>query len=109
MRGSGINRAILFLEKILGFSLPDQKLYEELKILNEVRNCLAHSGGEITEKNDKLLSYFKSSTTITFYENTHKKTKKIKISKQYCESTIKLIKGYLLKLIEENKDKCLKL
>jgi len=50
MRGSGINRAILFLEKILGFSLPDQKLYEELKILNEVRNCLAHSGGEITEK-----------------------------------------------------------
>jgi len=77
MRGSGINRAILFLEKILGFSLPDQKLYEELKILNEVRNCLAHSGGEITEKNDKLLSYFKSSTTITFYENTHKKTKKL--------------------------------
>ena len=102
IRGRGIRRAKIFIEKICNLDLPSENLWQELEGMNEVRNCLVHSNGEINEENKNLLSYVKKSEKIKIEENRTKKIKTIKITKEYCFFVIKIVEEYLLTLINKN-------
>ena len=64
LRDKGISRAKSYLEKVAGFDLHiTQKDWDEFKIFNEIRNCLAHSGGLVRKDNTK--EYIKKTDGIS--------------------------------------------
>lgn len=102
INGRGIYRAKTFMEKICNLDLPGKNLWQKLKKINEIRNCLIHSNAEINKNNEELISYTKKLGKIKIEENCTTKIKTIKITKEYCSFAIGIIEEYLLTLIDKN-------
>ena len=102
IHGKGIKRAKTFMEKVCDFDLPKEDLWKELEKINEIRNCLVHSGGELNDSNKDLINHIEKSGKIKIEENRITKIKRISITKNYCSFVIEIIEKYLLILIDKN-------
>lgn len=99
--GKGIKRARLYMQKVCQIVLPKEELWKELEKLNEIRNCLAHSSGEI-KNNPSLVRYAKNNQKIKIESDKITKTKSIAITRGYCLFVIGIINEYLIILIKDN-------
>jgi len=104
MHGKGIQRAKLFMEKVCNFTLPEENLWEKLEQINEIRNHLIHSGGEINSDKRSLIDYIKNlgETKIKIEEDIAAKINRIEITKGYCSFVVGITEEYLLTLIDKN-------
>lgn len=102
MKGRGIHRAKLFMEKICDLALPDEKLWKELEGIGLIRNCLVHSDGETN--NEQLVIYAKKRDDIKIEESPYIKIKTIKVTKNYCDYAMGVIDNYLLTLTDLNRN-----
>lgn len=98
----GISRAKIFMEKVCHLDLPSENLWEELVNINKVRNCLVHSNGEVSKKDENLMSDIEKLRLIKIETNRITKIKTIKITKEYCSFVIEIIEKYLLTLTDRN-------
>ena len=103
IRGRGIRRAKLFMKKVCDFTLPNEKLWEELEGIRLIRNCLVHSGGETND--EQVINYARKMGKIKIEENPNTKVKAVRVSKDYCSYATDTIENYLLTLTDTNKDK----
>lgn len=49
MQGTGMDRSVLFLEKIVGLDINKGKVWSKLKNIHRIRNRFAHAGGKTTD------------------------------------------------------------
>lgn len=59
LHGQGLERAINYLEKVVGINdITKEKQWEFIKTARDVRNAIAHNGGRIKDKNTKRFEKF---------------------------------------------------
>lgn len=61
--GQGIERAKIYLSKVVGISFPiNEQRWIEIRRLNQIRNILVHRNGELDENSDKsVIEYVRAS------------------------------------------------
>ncbi len=70
MRGNGIERAILFLEKIVGLQVDrNTATWQEVKNIQSVRNLIVHNDGKLKDwagnQKDHVIGYIKTSAYLS--------------------------------------------
>ena len=95
--GKGIERARIFMEKVCGWSLPEEVLWESISHLREIRNAIVHNGGIVKISNLKNFIESQDKEEIFCYSNG-----KLVLTQKYCHRAIDSVFTYLLKL-EESK------
>lgn len=59
LHGQGLERAISYLEKVVGLqNIKKEKQWEYIKTARDVRNAIAHNGGRVKEKDIKKFEKF---------------------------------------------------
>ena len=91
LRGHGINRAKLYLVKVCGLEFPtDSHEWKEIKKLNDIRNFIAHTNGDISKAKDpKKIKYIISNTRDLSGHH------RIKIEKEYLETILINIESFI--------------
>ncbi|MEK7560451.1 MAG: hypothetical protein AAB539_00655 [Patescibacteria group bacterium] len=94
IRGSGIHRARIYLEKACNKVMPNEELWNEVVAIGLVRNCLAHAGGELGTNNKKLRNYIAKSSKngIRIYNDN------LRLSKEYCSFALGIMHKFLHEL-----------
>lgn len=98
--GRGIERAITYMKKVAKFNLPEQKLISDIFLIRDIRNCLAHSGGEIDD--NILLNRIKQNKLISVLNQDYSSKKEIRFNENYCKHAVDLIEKFLLTLVKNN-------
>lgn len=103
MKGKGIHRARLYMKKICKFTLPNNDLWSFVVKLGNIRNCLAHAGGEISDADYlSFKSYVSVVHGLKIWE--HPDIRLIQVQKEYCLEVVNIIKEYLAKLDKDNRN-----
>ena len=71
LNGKGIERAKLYLEKVVKINFPaNSKSWGEITNFSRIRNFVVHNGGRLKEKGDKnseiVKKYIKKNSTLNF-------------------------------------------
>ena len=73
LRGKGIKRAKLYLEKVCLIDFPENNEWNEILKFNEIRNCIVHAQGDIEDakspKSPKKLRNIVANTSGVELEN----------------------------------------
>jgi len=91
LRGSAIEKFVNYTTKLAGINYNfDKNVFENIKALIELRNCIVHSDGIITDyqKKSVIVKFAKSFEGIVF-ENGH-----IYLSYKYCRKALNLISEF---------------
>ncbi len=100
--GKGIYRATKYMEKVCEFKLPKKELFFEIILARDIRNCLAHSGGEINIDNKNLLERIKKHKLLKVIDQEFSNNKRVFFNKKYCNFIVKITKRYFLDLVKKN-------
>jgi hypothetical protein len=98
LRGDGIERAKIYLEKICKIKFPEKsREWSELQKLNKFRNCIVHADGDIwlSQSQTKLKNIVKNTKGITLENDQY-----LIIDKKYLESAITWVEDFLQELYE---------
>lgn len=98
IRGEGIERAKLYLEKVCHVKLPAKSnSWSKIQNLNKIRNCIVHAEGDVdrTRNPRKLKNIIKNTDGLDLM-NVY-----IKIDKKYLEDSIESIEDFLQRLCEK--------
>jgi hypothetical protein len=71
MQGKGVERAILFLERIVGLEIQKNSVWQELMNIRDVRNLIVHSNArvkDLTGKNRNIAKYVEASPYLSVDE-----------------------------------------
>ncbi|MDO8524456.1 MAG: hypothetical protein Q7R99_02400 [bacterium] len=91
--GKGIERSLKYLEKVAGFDMPKDRLYSDLVLIRDIRNCLVHAGGETTDHS--LIRRIKDSKYIFTFKCEYSSNQIIGFKREYCKYAVNLIENYL--------------
>jgi hypothetical protein len=96
LKGSPIERAKTFLDKIAMLSLNNQQAWQGLKDLQNIRDCIVHTNGQIEASRDKkrLLELCEKRLGIANLEGT------LMIKNAYCIKAIEAIAAYFDNLFD---------
>lgn len=71
IHGNGIERSTLFLKKVVGLQLDKNKLWDEIKLIQKIRNTIVHNNGvlkdEDSNSNSIINNYFKKEADYIYY------------------------------------------
>jgi len=98
--GTGLNRALNYIEKVCKLNLPDKELVNKILLMRDIRNCLAHAGGEVSDPN--LLKILLKERGVKIFDEYCGKT--IDFTSLYCSHGIKNIEKFIRTLIQKNKN-----
>jgi hypothetical protein len=93
LRGEGIHRACLYLQKVCKINFPEQTHeWQEIIKLAIVRNCIVHAQGNIRQvsSKSKIENIINNSNHLALAGDTY-----IEVSREYMESSIELIEEFL--------------
>jgi hypothetical protein len=99
LNGKGIERAQLYLSKVCGIKLPFKSHeWEEVRKLNQIRNCISHAGGAIQDSTSpgKIRNIIKNTKGLNI-END----RELIVSQEYLENTVKLARSFFESLYAE--------
>ncbi len=96
IHGSGINRAKIYLEKVMDTSFPfaNDENWKEILFLNILRNHIVHGEGQVNDK--ELLRKIEGHQFLHLDENFIEK--RIILDNGFCEYVIKIVCGFLKSL-----------
>lgn len=99
LAGTGLNRALNYMEKVCNFKLPNKIPINELLLMRDIRNCLAHAGGEIND--EKLLKSLAKEKKLKILNEDD--VKSLYFESAYCREGIKKIEKFTRILIRKNR------
>jgi hypothetical protein len=100
LRGEGIERAKIFLNKVCDINFPEtSNEWNEIKKLNKVRNCIIHAEGEIESAHgkEKLKNIIESTKGLALREENT-----IIVDRLYLDMIINYSETFLLKVYKES-------
>ena len=101
MSGQGVERAKLYLIKIVGLDFPTSKGWNDIKILLRIRNNIVHSYSEVYTENKQLVSDIKSFQYLTLYKLQTKSL--LQIEEKFLYSVIEIFESFYKELLESVK------
>jgi len=99
MKGEGIYRAKAYLSKLSKIDFePLNGEWCFLMSLNKVRNCIAHSEGDIGsyKSKDKILNIINNNDQLSLKNNRH-----IRVEREYVDDSIDAVEKFLEKLYQK--------
>ncbi len=99
LAGTGLNRALGYMEKVCKFKLPNKALINKVLLMRDIRNCLAHAGGEISDS--KLLKIIKKERSIRVLNEDDGKSLYFKSA--YCKESIRRVRNFIKILTRGNR------
>lgn len=103
MNGKGIERAKLYLVKIVGLDFPTSKNWNTIKILLRIRNNFVHSYSEVYPENEQLNSDVNSVKHLKLYKLQTKSL--LQVEEKFLEYVLKIFENFykeLLVVVEES-------
>jgi len=100
IKGGGMYKAHVYLEKICLLKTPSSALFNELSFICKIRNHLAHNNGVVND--ERLVQKINSHKHIKIVEEFGEK--RIFFEKEFCRFVIQKCDQYLLELIRKNQD-----
>lgn len=103
MNGKGIERAKLYLVKIVGLDFPTTKNWSEIKILQRIRNNFVHSYSEVYPENDQLIYEVNSIKHLKLYKLQTKSL--LQVEDNFLEYVLEIFENFykeLLVVVEKN-------
>lgn len=96
LHGSGINRAKIYMEKVLdtSFSFNNDTNWNEIIFLNKLRNLIIHQEGQV--KDTELLQQIESHQYLHLDNNSIEK--RVILDEGFCEYVIIIVCGFLKSL-----------
>jgi hypothetical protein len=97
IHGSGINRAKIYLVKVLNtsFQFDHEPGWEQIQWYNKIRNCIVHNNGIIADKN--LLKYIESHNDLQhgqFFGDDY-----VILSANFCSEAVSVMGDFLRSLL----------
>lgn len=87
-RGDGIEQAKIYL-KLIGLDISSSKLWNEIKNIQAIRNCIVHSDGVLTcKKDEQIRNYIKTRQDIFIKNN------KIVLTADYCRYVVNTFSAF---------------
>jgi hypothetical protein len=90
LKGKGIDRARLYLQKIAGLPLDTSVVWQEIKRIQKVRNVIVHNDAKLTGADKDLIEYVERTTGLS------------RVSKLHYDGFIdevEILSGYLLQVL----------
>jgi uncharacterized protein YutE (UPF0331/DUF86 family) len=100
MNERGIDRAKLYLEKVIQLDFPNSSDWEKIKKLQEIRNIIVHRYSEISNDDKKILS-LKKFPHLKLYPLTSKSI--IQLDGLFLENVIDIFKAFYKELLKSVK------
>lgn len=91
LRGKGIDRTRLYLQKVIGLRLDGSHVWQEIKRIQKVRNVIVHNDAKLTGADKDLTEYVQRTTGLS------------QVSKSYYDGDIDevgILDGYLLHVLQ---------
>lgn len=94
LRGTGIDKAKIYLTKVIGIPFDFGHDWEEIQNLKILRHCVAHNEGKIddgfSDGNKNLRVYIRSKTTLSLNSDGT-----ITFEKEFCGEALDIIERFL--------------
>jgi hypothetical protein len=100
LKGSGIERSLLFLKKIAEVRLPDSALINEIILMRDIRNCLAHSEGYTSDNH--IIKHVKNLKHIAVKGRDNGEEDRIFFAKEYPKYCINQMERFFDQLAKNN-------
>jgi hypothetical protein len=91
LKGKGIDRARLYLQKVIGLPLTASVIWQEIKRIQRVRNVVVHNDAKVASDEKDLIEYVDKANELA------------RLSTSFYESDIEevdILEGYLLHVLE---------
>jgi len=97
IRDKGIFAAKTYIEKVANFPFPEQSSYwKDICVYNKIRNCIVHRGGQIADRDKKLIEKFtKRKLSIDLILE-----KDISLSEGFCLKFVNIMEDFLEELFK---------
>jgi len=97
IRDKGIFAAKTYIEKVANFPFPEQSSYwKDICVYNKIRNCIVHRGGQIADRDKKLIEKFtKRKLSIDLILE-----KDISLSEGFCLKLVNIMEDFLEELFK---------
>lgn len=100
LRGTGVDKAKVYLTKVVGISFDFGRDWEEIQNLKLLRHCVAHNEGKIDDGfgngNMTLRVYIGSRSHLSLNSNGT-----ISFEKEFCEEVLNIIERFLEVLVSK--------
>jgi hypothetical protein len=97
LKGKGIDRARLYLQKVMGLPLSNSVNWQEIKRIQRVRNVVVHNDAKLASVDKDLLEYVEKAKELC------------RVYKSYYDGDIEevdILEGYLLYVLESFDSYC---
>ncbi len=91
LRGKGIDRTRLYLQKVIGLRLDGSHVWQEIKRIQKVRNVIVHNDAKLAGADKDLTEYVQRTTGLS------------RVSNSYYDGDmdeVDILDGYLLHVLE---------
>lgn len=100
LKGSGIERSLLFLDKVVQIELPDSSLIKEIILMRDIRNVLAHSSGYTSDSG--LIRRIQSNRHVEIKGEENGEEDRILFAEEYPEYCIRQMEKFFNQLAKKN-------
>lgn len=100
LKGSGIERSLLFLQKVAGINLPATSLVKEVIFMRDIRNSLAHSEGYTSDAG--LIKRARSTKYIEIKGRENGEEDRVLFAKEYPKYCIDQMQSFFNQLAKNN-------
>jgi hypothetical protein len=102
IKHNGIEKAQVYLKKVVGLNFPDQSVeWNHIRKCNKIRNILIHNGGLIDSNNEKLLKDIESIKGVKIERTIPTMNGKIMLKESFCFDFIKSMRIFLREISKE--------
>lgn len=102
LKGSGLERALLFLKKVAMAKLPKESVIKEIILIRDVRNTLAHAAGYTSDA--AMIKRLQSIKQIEVTDITEDEEARILFGKEYCKYGMIIMQKFFNELARFNQD-----
>lgn len=97
LKAKGVYLARKYFEKVLNIKFPNDKKWQEINYLHDIRNLIIHSDSFVSrdKKFHSLRTYIEKTDGLDISS-----TNKIQVEKQYCRHIINFVESYILEVID---------
>ena len=90
LKGKGIDRARLYLQKVMGLPLNTSVVWQEIKRIQKVRNVVVHNDAKLADADKDLIEYVERTSGLS------------RVSKWHYDGVdeVHILSGYLLQVLD---------